>query len=220
MPERRIDEILEQLWIAEEKEQKATRAGLLDHHKNPFDQHVYAKMEHEDLILPTGDTITLTQQGRRRAAEIIRRHRLAERLMRDVLEMREPATESAACQLEHMLSVEAMESICTLLGHPKKCPHGHAVPPGRCCARASHEARPVVTTLTKMQPGKEGTVAYIATHHHHRLDKLAAYGLLPGVRIRLHQRHPSFVIQMGETTIAIDEETAGDIYVRPKWEVS
>ena len=214
MPEQKAEEILEQIWIAEEQKREATRESLEDHEEESLDEALLRSMEEDGLVRFNGDVVTLTTEGRRRAAEIIRRHRLAERLMRDVLEVKEQTAESAACQFEHMLPVEVTESICTLLGHPKKCPHGHAIPPGECCRRAVAEARPVVAPLSKMKSGTEGTVAYIASLHHHRLDKLAAFGLLPGARIRLHQRQPSFVIQIGETTIAIDEETAGDIYVR------
>jgi DtxR family Mn-dependent transcriptional regulator len=213
MPER-DDEILELIWIAQERKQPITRTSLEEKEDEPFDEEILQDMERDGLVKLRGEEIALTDEGGRRAAQIIRRHRLAERLMRDVLEMKEQPTESAACEFEHILSVEVMESICTLLGHPKKCPHGHAIPPGECCPRAGDEVRPVVAPLNRMKTGTEGTVAYIATHHHHRLDKLAAFGLLPGVKIRLHQRQPSFVIEMGETTLAIDEETAADIYVR------
>ena len=214
MPEQKAEEILEQIWIAEEQKREATRESLEDHEEESLDEALLRSMEQDGLVRFNGDVVTLTTEGRQRAGEVIRRHRLAERLMSDVLEVAEQPAESAACEFEHMLPVEVTESICTLLGHPKKCPHGHAIPPGECCRRATPEARPVVAPLSKMKSGAEGTVAYIASIHHHRLDKLAAFGLLPGAHIRLHQRQPSFVIQIGETTIAIDEETAGDIYVR------
>ena len=214
MPEQKAEEILEQIWIAEEHKREATRESLEDKEEQSLDEALLRSMQEDGLVEISGDVVSLTHEGRRHAAQIIRRHRLAERLLRDVLEMKEQPTESAACQLEHILPVEVMESICTLLGHPKKCPHGHNIPPGQCCLMATPEARPVVAPLSKMKTGMEGKVAYVATHHHQRLDKLAAFGLLPGVHIRLHQRQPSFVIQLGETTIAIDEETAADIYVR------
>ena len=214
MPEQKAEEILEQIWIAQEQKREVTREGLEDKEEESLDEALLHSMEQDGLVRIAGDVVSLTREGERQASEIIRRHRLAERLMNDVLEMKEETAESAACQFEHMLPREVTESICALLGHPKTCPHGHAIPPGECCRRATAEVRPVVVSLNKMKTGAEGKVAYIATLHHHRLDKLAAFGLLPGASIRLHQRQPSFVIEIGETTIAIDEETAGDIYVR------
>jgi DtxR family Mn-dependent transcriptional regulator len=204
------------MWLAEERRAKLPRATLQERDDEPFDLALLKDMERDGLITANGEDLSLTGEGRTRAAGVIRRHRLAERLMHDVLELKEAVAESAACQFEHMLPEEVTESICTLLGHPKTCPHGHPIPPGACCHRAEDEVRPIVTSLDRMQTGSAGTVAYIATHHHHRLDKLAAFGLMPGARVRLHQRQPSFVIQMGETTIAVDAETAADIYVRQK----
>jgi Mn-dependent DtxR family transcriptional regulator len=78
--------------------------------------------------------VDLTAKGRQRAADIIRRHRLAERLFTDSLAMdSETEIEQQACKFEHILSPEATDKICTFLGHPKTCPHGAPIPPGKCC---------------------------------------------------------------------------------------
>jgi DtxR family Mn-dependent transcriptional regulator len=72
----------------------------------------------------------------------------------------------------------------------------------------------VVFPLTELQPGKNAKISYIVTKFHGRLDRLSSMGLLPGVKIHLHQKHPTYVIQMGQTQIAIDSTVAHDIYVR------
>ena len=208
-----LEEALEGLWSARERG-KEQLAAIQEVTKVTLGPDLLAELTALGLVQAEADRLHLTPAGEDAARQVIRRHRLAERLLHDILHMSVEATEESACEFEHMLADQVTESICTLLGHPKKCPHGHAIPPGECCRRAVAEARPVVAPLSKMKSGTEGTVAYIASLHHHRLDKLAAFGLLPGVHIRLHQRQPSFVIQLGETTIAIDEETAADIYVR------
>jgi Mn-dependent DtxR family transcriptional regulator len=80
--------------------------------------------------------VELTARGRQRAADIIRRHRLAERLFTDSLALdSETEIEQQACKFEHILSPEATDKICTFLGHPKTCPHGAPIPPGQCCGR-------------------------------------------------------------------------------------
>jgi Mn-dependent DtxR family transcriptional regulator len=94
-----------------------------------------------DALKPAGVSIgdgsmilELTSKGRQRAADIIRRHRLAERLFTDSLAMdSETEIEQQACKFEHILSPEATDKICTFLGHPKTCPHGAPIPQGRCC---------------------------------------------------------------------------------------
>jgi len=62
--------------------------------------------------------VTFQEGGERRALEVIRRHRLAERLLSEVFELEETDFETSACQFEHILSPQVLESVCTFLGHP------------------------------------------------------------------------------------------------------
>jgi DtxR family transcriptional regulator, Mn-dependent transcriptional regulator len=158
--------------------------------------------------------VELTTDGERRARDVVRRHRLTERLFRDLLELSDDATESQACEIEHILSPEATESVCTLLGHPPTCPHGKAIPPGPCCGAVQKTVRPLVTGLPAFELGTPGRIVFIAPKFHDRMDRLAALGVIPGSEIRLRQRSPSFVIEVGETTIALDPEIAREIYVK------
>jgi len=78
--------------------------------------------------------VEMTARGRQRAGDIIRRHRLTERLFTDSLHMEnESEIAEQACKLEHILSQEATDRICAFLGHPTTCPHGAPIPPGPCC---------------------------------------------------------------------------------------
>jgi DtxR family Mn-dependent transcriptional regulator len=74
--------------------------------------------------------------------------------------------------------------------------------------------RPLVTGLPNFELGTPARIVFIAPRFHDRMDKLAALGVIPGSEIRLHQRSPSYVIEVGETTIALDPEIAGEIFVR------
>ncbi len=90
--------------------------------------------EHHDLPADGSYIIEFTERGRHRAAELIRRHRLAERLFTESLGMlNEHEVEEQACKFEHILSPEATDRICTFLGHPLECPHGAPIPRGACC---------------------------------------------------------------------------------------
>jgi hypothetical protein len=117
--------------------------GLVETAPHPPEAH-----DHKPFVNPCHDALTpstfsagdgtvvveLTERGRQRAADIIRRHRLAERLFTDSLALEsESEIEQQACKFEHILSPEATEKICTFLGHPRTCPHGAPIPPGRCC---------------------------------------------------------------------------------------
>jgi Mn-dependent DtxR family transcriptional regulator len=110
------------------------------HPPEPHDHKRFVNPCH-DALKPSGVSIgdgslmvELTPRGRQRAADIIRRHRLAERLFTDSLALdSETEIEQQACKFEHILSPEATDKICTFLGHPKTCPHGAAIPRGQCC---------------------------------------------------------------------------------------
>ena len=166
------------------------------------------------VVLEDESGFRLTASGRAEAAVLARRHRLAERLLHDVLRVADAATESTACEFEHFLEVEVLESICTLLGHPRVCPHGKPIPTGECCEGKRREVGPFVERLSEFSAGESGTVAYVHTTSPGRLDRLASFGLVPGTAIRVHQTWPSLVVTLGETELAFDRETSRDIFVR------
>ncbi len=217
MPAHRIDEILEHVWT-EREAGRDSAAGILsaatsEHapDASPSDLHHLASA---GFLLLDGERVALTDEGERRARDVVRRHRLTERLFRDLLDLGESTMEHQACEFEHILSREATDSVCTLLGHPPTCPHGKPIPPGECCGGYQRTLRPLVTGLPSFELGATGRIVFIAPKFHDRMDRLAALGVVPGSTIRLHQRSPSYVIEIGETTIALDPEIAGEIYVK------
>ena len=212
-----VEELLETIFTEREEGRDAVE-GVLRHaapHAGAADRGELAALAEAGLIRLEGERVALTGDGEQRARAVIRRHRLTERLFRDLLQLSEDATESQACELEHILSPEATDSVCTLLGHPPTCPHGKAIPPGPCCGAAQKTVRSLVTGLPSFDLGAPARIVFIAPRFHDRMDRLAALGVIPGSEIRLHQRSPSYVIEVGETTIALDPEIAGEIYVKP-----
>lgn len=215
---RRAEEILEHVFTEREAGRDAA-SGILAASATDHAPDLRAKDLSElaaaRLVVLHGDRVALTPAGEAKARDVVRRHRLTERLFRDVLDLGERATEAQACELEHILSREATDSVCTLLGHPPTCPHGKPIPPGDCCGAFHRTVRPLVTGLRSFELGATGRIVFIAPKFHDRMDRLAALGVIPGSTIRLHQRSPSYVIEIGETTIALDPEIAGEIYVKP-----
>ncbi len=214
MTEPNLEEILELIWTIEEESDKVERDLLLKRLEPPLAEDQLKVLTQEGYIRTKDTKVELTDKGRINAKLIIRRHRLAERLLNDVLEVKEDTMDSSACKFEHFLDEEVTTSICTLLGHPVSCPHGKSIPPGECCEKASKEIGPVVMPLTELRSGDKAKISYIVTKYHGRLDRLSSMGLLPGVQISLHQRQPTYVITVGETQIALDGAIARDIYVR------
>ncbi|MBE0481360.1 MAG: FeoA domain-containing protein [Dehalococcoidia bacterium] len=172
------------------------------------------KLAAEGLVEVNDGVLRLTRKGLPEATSIVRRHRLAERLLADVLDTHGTLLHEKACKFEHLLDKGLDDSICTLLGHPRVCPHGSLIPEGRCCKERDEEAERVIAPLSEMDAGRAGKIAYIHAPEASRLQKLMSMGILPGTPIRLLQRFPSYVFEIRNTQFAVDRELANAIYVR------
>jgi putative ABC transport system ATP-binding protein len=176
--EEQFDEVLEELWVlAEHGEpaeigrmevhgalpvslavEKMSEMGLVSvspHPPQAHDHKPFANPCHDalkpDAVSVWGDgsmIVELTDRGRKKAADIIRRHRLAERLFTDSLALdSETEIEQQACKFEHILSPEATDKICAFLGHPRTCPHGAPIPLGACCEKAGKTSPPEIARI-------------------------------------------------------------------------
>jgi DtxR family Mn-dependent transcriptional regulator len=208
-----IVEVLETLWTIEERE------TLEEQHKSAVaisdvSDELLARCEQDGYLTRNQGELKLTALGRQTASDIIRRHRLAERLVTDVLGMTLEESEADACEFEHVLAQGVTDAICTLLGHPRFCPHNHPIPPGACCQQSEAAINQFVTSLDRLNVGELVQVAYVSAANFPRIQKLFAFGLAPGVPIKVLQKTPSFVIQCDETQIALERDIARDIYVR------
>ena len=243
MWQRQIDEILEAVWSAIEEEraaeagsislpyegtpllaqkqmqaalEEAIRQGLLTIGRDtkPGHRHQHRRGKGKGLLTTSGDVLLFTDRGHERARSVVRRHRLAERLLTDVLDLEREEVESTACKFEHVLSPEATNSICILLGHPTTCPHGKLIPEGECCHQGAADVRPLVIPATWLKVGEEATVAYLSTRAGTRLQRMASLGILPGSKITLVQRRPSYVVRVDETQLALDDAIVKEVYVK------
>jgi len=212
MKKEEIDELLETLWHLQENDESDID-NFKRHIKGEFSEDSFKELKRDNYITVEGDKINLTKKGYDFAEQIIRRHRLAERLLTDVLGMELGDIETGACEFEHILAPELVASICTLLGHPKECPHGGKIPEGECCRQARKTLSSAVVPLSEMNIGEEVKVAYINTRSNSRMHKLSHFGIIPGRAISIHQRSPSFVVKCGNTQIALEEDIAKEIHV-------
>ena len=210
-------ELLEQLWI---DTQEGGHEGVPTegYSSESVDELVGEGLVERDHASqdPTkdGHRVTLTTEGLPEAAQAVRRHRLAERLLTDVLSTPEALMDEHACRFEHVLVDGVDESICTLLGHPRFCPHGKPIPMGACCERMQESAERLIAPVCDLQPGEGGQIAYLRMDRPKHLQKLMAMGILPGVSIRLLRRSPSYVFEAGFSQFAVDRDIAADIFVR------
>jgi len=207
---RETDEHVEQLWYMKEEGQVSADA-LKDAMGEGYDPGVINELISRDMVeLPAGGEIRFTKQGEEYARQLIRAHRLAERLLHDVLG---GDFESGACEFEHTVTAELVDSICTLLGHPRSCPHGMPIPGGECCRKFSRTAESSVVPLTELEVGQSARVAYINCKSDQQLHKMDSLCIRPGAVVTLHQRYPAYVIECEASNIALDDHIAASICV-------
>lgn len=200
------EEILETLWI-HIQEKNIIPDTTLFKDQPAFTELInngYISLDKEDL---------LTEKGYQEAALCVRRHRLAERLLSDVLHIRGHEVHETGCKLEHILKKGLEDNICILLGHPSTCPHGKPIPPGKCCETGKSKTDSYVLPLSKLKKGNEGKIAYIQTEDKEMLRKIMAIGAIPGSLISLVQRFPTFVFQIGNSQFAVDKTVADHIKI-------
>ena len=208
-----VTEVLESVWTLEEKE-AATVEKVIQNAPVQVTDGLIAGLCDDGLISVDDEKrVRLLPKGREIAEKIIRRHRLAERLICDALGARVEESEVAACEYEHLLAEGITNSICTLLGHPRYCPHNKPIPEGDCCRQARDELKPIVVTCDQLHIGESARVAYFCTREHSRLLKLSALGISPGIALKLIQKWPAYVVQCEETEIALEPDVAKNIYV-------
>ncbi len=154
----------------------------------------------------------LTSKGLEVAVRVIRRHRLAERLLTDILGMPWDEVHGEACRLEHAISDRVEEHLVRLLGDPSVCPHGHPIPP----ADGSEPPRPGVP-LSQAMPG-ERVIVHGVTEVSEILRYLDEIGLRPGVTITVLEKAPlggPITLSVGEKSPAVSLELARMISVVP-----
>ena len=148
----RVDHLLEQIWICGEEGKPALAevlrvegpAGKLPILGEETPSRLLARMADLRLVELNGEKngdawprhageVRLTEPGSLRARDVVRRHRLAERLFTDTFAIEDAEAHLQACRFEHIITPELDQRICSFLGHPKTCPHGNPIPPGPCC---------------------------------------------------------------------------------------
>ncbi|NBX23558.1 MAG: metal-dependent transcriptional regulator [Microbacteriaceae bacterium] len=98
-------------------------------HSGPTVSQTVARMERDGLVIVSDDRrLKLTQDGRRKAVVVMRKHRLAERLLRDVIGLEWEFVHEEACRWEHVMSDQVERKILDLLADPSESPYGNPIP--------------------------------------------------------------------------------------------
>jgi DtxR family Mn-dependent transcriptional regulator len=156
--------------------------------------------------------VKLTEKGRKLSLYVLRRHRLAERLLTDILHLDWSEVHDAACKLEHAIPANIIKPLEKTLGHPKTCPHGNPIPTA-CGGILEEKSEPLVN----LNPGESGIIVKIIDEKADVLQHLAALGIAPGVRVKVEEK-PSFrgsiTIRVGEESFALDYDVVSNVNVK------
>jgi DtxR family transcriptional regulator, Mn-dependent transcriptional regulator len=203
------DELLECLWQLRERG-TSTREALAASLGARFHREDFDLLVRDGLAAAEGEAVSLTEQGERHAERLIRAHRIGERLIHDVMGRE---FESGACEFEHIVNTEIVDGICTLLGHPRECPHGFPIPEGECCRVSARYVHNIIVPLTELKIGQSARVAWVYTRSDQQLHRLTSLQIRPGSTVKLHQAWPTYVIECDGASIALDTEVARNINV-------
>ncbi|MDQ6827182.1 MAG: metal-dependent transcriptional regulator, partial [Candidatus Eremiobacteraeota bacterium] len=153
----------------------------------------------------------LTLKGLEVAVRVMRRHRLAERLLTDVLQMPWDAVHLDACMLEHAISDRVEERLVEILGNPQACPHGHPIPP-----KDLSDPIKVGVPLAQIEAGQRAVVHGVTKEVPEILRYLADVGLKPGANVAVFEKAPlggPVTVEVNEQRHAISLELAGMVTV-------
>ena len=125
----------------------------------------------------------LTEKGRRIALQVIRKHRLSECFMIDVLKMDWSNVYTSAVRFAHYLPDEVIKSLEKTLGHPRTCPHGNPIPT-KCGGIFEEESEP----LTELKLNESGIIVKITEEKIRTLQHLTKMGLTPGTLVKIEKK--------------------------------
>jgi DtxR family Mn-dependent transcriptional regulator len=156
--------------------------------------------------------VKLTEKGRKTALQVVRRHRLSERLLTDILHVKWDKVHDAACKLEHGITDEIDKPLEKALRHPKTCPHGNPIPT-RCGGILEEKSQP----LGLLNEREKGIVVKITDEKSDLLRYLDTLGLVPGASIEILEKAPfngPITLKVGSTNRALSRAIASIIQVK------
>ncbi len=128
-----VEMYLKAIWHIKEKNDpvKISTIAKMLHVRQPSVVQMLKKLNMKDLVEYNKAGVSLTENGERIGASMMRNSRLLEVLMDSALKVE--IDEEMVCGIEHHMNKQFTDALCTMLNHPRKCPHSHNIPMGECC---------------------------------------------------------------------------------------
>jgi DtxR family Mn-dependent transcriptional regulator len=208
-----LEEYLEAVHELEEEGTHVIQARLAERlgHSPPAVSEMIRRLRDEGYLEAEGRSLALTPAGRHLAENVVRKHRLAERLLTDVIGLPWEKAHVEACRWEHVISDDVAERLVVLLGHPTTCPHGNPIP-------GSGVDRRVLTTLADAVRGAHVRLERVTEQveiDHESLSYLSHHGFIPGVEAVVEARAAdgSLTIDLGDHKMDLGAALAQQLYV-------
>jgi len=190
-----------------------TQARVADrlHHSAPTVSQMVRRLVADGYLSVTNRVLSLTPKGRAEAERVVRKHRLAERLLTDVIGLAWDKAHEEAGRWEHVISDEVEDLLVRLLGNPSTCPHGNPIPgtaapdrPLASLAACAPGDRVRLERVTEQVEVDQGALSY-----------LAHIGLTPGAdaEVRARKDDGSLVLEIAERMVDVGPQLAGQLFV-------
>jgi DtxR family Mn-dependent transcriptional regulator len=189
----------------------------------PTVSQTVARMERDGLLVLSGDRhLELTDAGRERAIAVMRKHRLAERLLLDVIGLDWQDVHVEACRWEHVMSEQVEQRLVELLGHPRTSPYGNPIPG---LDHLGMDGAPPVEThadlISAQEAGRRGgrfevrRIIEVVQNRPDAMNLLHGAGVVPGATLEFTTAGSGVTVSGGDGAVELPEDVAAGIGVRP-----
>ena len=215
MDSERTEEYLEAIYKEQSKGDPASTSFLARDLgvSQPAVTDMLKNLESKGLIIyKSSQGATLTEPGVERALGVIRRHRLWERFLTDVLGMKWDKVHEVACKLEHLDVPEVEERLAVILGDTDTCPHGHAIPDNK-----GNIKQEKAVPLTRFQTLQRVNITAIDEGDSRLLAAIEKKGLKPQVIVTIRKKNGdgSLELEAGNRKIRINADLAMALLAEP-----
>lgn len=208
-----LEEYLEAIHELGEEGMVVIQARLAERlgHSAPAVSEMIRRLRDEGYVDIRGRSLTLTSQGRSKAESVVRKHRLAERLLTDIIGLPWEKAHIEAGRWEHVISDEVEALLVERLGHPTTCPHGNPIPG----SGAETSGAVVLSDWALGDHVRLQRVTEMIELDQQLLSYLAAHGFLPGTEATVASRAPdgSMTLDLAVGTIALGPALATQLFV-------
>jgi DtxR family Mn-dependent transcriptional regulator len=210
-----VEEYLEYIYRLQEKEGVARTSSIIRSLKVAPGTvtNTIERLERDGFVKHVSYRgVMLTDRGRMIALQVVRRHRLSERLLTDILKMNWVSVHEDACRLEHSLSENVVDHLEKALNYPKTCPHGNPIPTKQ--GRILEEKTLPLLSLTV---GKQGIIAKLVEEDASTLTYFWNLGIVPGMVVEVLEKPKQdelVKIKIGKDKHAVSHRLASIVHIK------